>query len=253
MPSLPEGRVLDVVRAPAPVLATPGADVDPGAAEVVQLAADLLATQAVSPGCVGLAAQQVGVAWRMFSVDVSGHPKTRTCHGEFVLCNAVVESASRKEKGREGCMSVPDFTGDVARARRLVVRGQLPVTGEWVTLETDGLPRSCRRPAGRPPASHLPLVSANSSHTPTFSRRGGLGWPDFVTRADVFPPGWARLAGFRHTRRGFPAGVGSAGRNSSHAPTFSRRGGLSGLRSPAARRTKAERAAYLLPRDPVAS
>ena len=30
---------------------------------------------------------------------LSGHPKTRTCHGEFVLCNAVVESASRKEKG----------------------------------------------------------------------------------------------------------------------------------------------------------
>ena len=34
-------------------------------------------------------------------------------------------------------MSVPDFTGDVARARRLTVRGQLPVTGEWVTLQTD--------------------------------------------------------------------------------------------------------------------
>ena len=137
MPSLPEGRVLDVVRSPAPVLATPGETVDPAAAEVVQLAADLLATQAVSPGCVGLAAQQVGVAWRVFSVDVTGHPKTRVCHGQFVLCNATVESASRKEKGREGCMSVPDFTGDVARARRLVVRGQLPVTGEWVTLETD--------------------------------------------------------------------------------------------------------------------
>mgnify|MGYP000875776754 FL=1 len=143
MPSLPEGRVLDVVRAPAPVLATPGADVDPAAPSVIQLAADLLATQAVSPGCVGLAAQQVGVAWRMFSVDVTGHPKTRTCHGEFVLCNAVVESASRKEKGREGCMSVPDFTGDVARARRLVVRGQLPVTGEWVTLETDAFEAVC--------------------------------------------------------------------------------------------------------------
>jgi len=143
MPSLPEGRVLDVVRAPAPVLATPGSDVDPTAADVVQLAADLLATQAVSPGCVGLAAQQVGVAWRMFSVDVTGHPKTRTCHGEFVLCNAVVESATRKEKGREGCMSVPDFTGDVARARRLVVRGQLPVTGEWVTIETDAFEAVC--------------------------------------------------------------------------------------------------------------
>jgi peptide deformylase len=34
-------------------------------------------------------------------------------------------------------MSVPDFTGDVARARRLVVRGQLPVTGEWVEVATD--------------------------------------------------------------------------------------------------------------------
>lgn len=137
MPPLPPGRVRSVLVSPDPVLATPGAAVDPGAPEVIELAADLLATQAVSPGCVGLAAQQVGVAWRVFSVDVTGHPKTRSCHGEFVLCNAVVESASRREKGREGCMSVPDFTGDVARARRLVVRGQLPVTGQWVTLHTD--------------------------------------------------------------------------------------------------------------------
>ena len=34
-------------------------------------------------------------------------------------------------------MSVPDFTGDVNRARRLHVRGQLPVTGEWVDIVTD--------------------------------------------------------------------------------------------------------------------
>ncbi len=34
-------------------------------------------------------------------------------------------------------MSVPDLTGDVTRARRLVVRGQLPGTGEVVSLETD--------------------------------------------------------------------------------------------------------------------
>ena len=137
MPGLPPGRVLAVVVAPHPVLSTPGADVDPAAASVIQLAADLLATQAVSPGCVGLAAQQIGVAWRVFSVDVTGHPKTRTSHGVFVLCNAEVLTATRRERGREGCMSVPDFTGDVGRARRLTVRGQLPVTGEWVEIETD--------------------------------------------------------------------------------------------------------------------
>lgn len=138
MPSLPEGSVLEVVRAPAQVLGRSGDDVDPADPAIIQLAADLLATQAVSPGCVGLAAQQVGVAARIFSVDVSGHPKTRTCHGALVLCNAEVVSATRKERGREGCMSVPDFTGDVARARRLVVRGQLPLTGEAVEVVTDG-------------------------------------------------------------------------------------------------------------------
>ncbi|MEI2730709.1 MAG: peptide deformylase [Dermatophilaceae bacterium] len=137
MPSLPEGRVLDVVRAPARVLSTPGAPVDPTSPDILHLAADLLATQAVSPGCVGLAAAQVGVAAAIFSLDVSAHPKTRTCHGRYVLANPEILSATRKERGREGCMSVPDFTGDVARARRLTVRGQLPVTGEWVTLTTD--------------------------------------------------------------------------------------------------------------------
>ena len=34
-------------------------------------------------------------------------------------------------------MSVPDLTGDVKRATRVVVRGQLPGTGETVTIETD--------------------------------------------------------------------------------------------------------------------
>jgi peptide deformylase len=137
MPDLPPGRVLDVVRTPDPVLGMPGQPVDPAAPDVVALAADLLATQAVSPGCVGLAAQQVGVPRLVFSVDVSLHPKTRTSHGRFVLCNASVVSGSRRERGREGCMSVPDFTGDVARARRLTVRGQLPVTAQWVEIETD--------------------------------------------------------------------------------------------------------------------
>ncbi|WP_232677498.1 peptide deformylase [Nocardioides sp. R-C-SC26] len=128
------GRVRDVVRAPDPVLSTPGADVDPTAPDVVQLAADLVATMRVSPGCVGLAANQVGVGVRVFCVDVSEHPKTRDNHGTFVLCNAEVVESSRNEKAREGCMSVPDLTGDVKRASRLVVRGQMPGTGEQVEL-----------------------------------------------------------------------------------------------------------------------
>lgn len=129
-----EGRVLDVVRAPAAVLSTVGEPVDPTSPDAVQLAADLVATMRVSPGCVGLAAPQVGVSAQMFSVDVSEHPKTRDHHGTYVLCNAVIVESSRNEKAREGCMSVPDLTGDVKRASRVVVRGQLPGTGEEVVL-----------------------------------------------------------------------------------------------------------------------
>ena len=73
----------------------------------------------------------------LFCVDVSGHPKTRGHHGTFVLCNAVVVEASRNEKAREGCMSVPDFTGDVKRGSRVVVRGALPGTGEQVEARAE--------------------------------------------------------------------------------------------------------------------
>jgi peptide deformylase len=132
-----EGRVRPVVTAPAAVLSTVGAEVDPTSAEVVQLAADLVATMRVSPGCVGLAAPQVGVGVQVFVVDVTQHPKTATTHGTFVLCNAKIVEASRWKAGREGCMSVPDLTGDVKRAGRVVVEAVAPGTGEPVTLTTD--------------------------------------------------------------------------------------------------------------------
>jgi peptide deformylase len=131
------GGVRPVVRAPAGVLSAAGDPVDPADPAVTALVADLFATMAVSPGCVGLAAPQVGVPARVFVVDVSGHPKTRTCHGAFALCNAEVLSATRWEKGREGCMSVPDLTGDVRRAANLVVAGVAPGTGEPVEIRTD--------------------------------------------------------------------------------------------------------------------
>jgi peptide deformylase len=125
------------VVAPEPALSHPGEPVDPTDPEIVTLAADLVATMRVSPGCVGLAAPQVGVGVRVFAVDVTGHPKAQTCHGTFVLCNAEIVTATRWQKGREGCMSVPDLTGDVKRAGNLVVTGQLPGSGEAVTLSTD--------------------------------------------------------------------------------------------------------------------
>ncbi len=99
LPPLPDGRVLEVVRAPATVLSQPGPELDPTDPDIVQLCADLVATMRVSPGCVGLAAPQVGVAGQAFCVDVSAHPKTRTSHGLIVLVNA---DGGRVQPEREG-------------------------------------------------------------------------------------------------------------------------------------------------------
>ena len=131
------GSALPVLRAPHPVLDVSAELVDPADPEVVQLAANLVATMRVSQGCVGLAAPQVGVGQRVFCVDVSSHPKTRIRHGTFVLCNAEIIDSASPEKGREGCLSVPDLTGDVHRAARLTVAGTLPGSDERVWIETD--------------------------------------------------------------------------------------------------------------------
>jgi peptide deformylase len=132
-----DGRVRPVLRAPATVLGIAGVPVDPRSPDIVTLVADLFATMAVSPGCVGLAAPQVGVSAHVFVVDVSAHPKARTCHGPFALCNARVVESSRWERGREGCMSVPDLTGDVRRAGRLLVVGDEPGSAAEVSIKTD--------------------------------------------------------------------------------------------------------------------
>jgi peptide deformylase len=132
-----EGAVRPVVTAPDIVLSRAGEAVDPTDAKTLALAADLLATMRAAPGCVGLAAPQLGLAARVFAVDVTGHPKTITSHGAFVLCNAEIEQVTRWRPAREGCMSVPDLTGDVKRATRLVVTGQLPGSADRVTITTD--------------------------------------------------------------------------------------------------------------------
>lgn len=137
LPDLPIGRILPSVLAPADVLSAQSSEVDPLDPATFQLAADLLVTMGAAPGCVGLAANQVGLGLRAFSLDVSTHPKTRTCHGRFVLLNATIVEASRNEKAREGCLSVPDFTGDVKRASRVVVQGQLPGSTGVITITTD--------------------------------------------------------------------------------------------------------------------
>jgi len=115
-----------VVRLPEPVLKQLAEPVKGIGLDEKALAADLLDTMFASPSCVGVAAPQIGVSLRAFSVDVTGHKKADSCHGPFVLFNPVLILARHQELAREGCLSVPDLTGNVARATEVVVRGLTP-------------------------------------------------------------------------------------------------------------------------------
>jgi peptide deformylase len=115
--------IRSVVTLPDPGLtqrASPVGEIDDVARSVAR---DLLDTMRASTHSVGIAAPQIGVAMRVFALDVTGHRKARSCHGEVVVFDPVVVDLEGRDLGREGCMSVPDLTGDVARATRVLVRG----------------------------------------------------------------------------------------------------------------------------------
>ncbi len=128
--------VRPVLALPDPFLQRPSAKVGVVDAEALTLAADLVDTMRARPACVGLAAPQIGVGRRAFVVDVTGHRKARSCAGELVLFDPELVSAQAPEVAREGCLSIPDLTGDVPRATQVVVRG-LGLDGEECAVAAD--------------------------------------------------------------------------------------------------------------------
>lgn len=90
------------------------------------LADDLVDTMRANEKCVGLAANQIGELRRCVVVDVTGHPKAKSCGGLIVLFDPVVTTASGSAVAREGCLSIPEFTANVRRPTDITVRGLTP-------------------------------------------------------------------------------------------------------------------------------
>jgi len=101
------------------------------------LASDMVDTMRASPACVGIAAPQIGVYLRAFVIDCSSHRRSMVNHGEIVLFNPVVVSLGTIVVEREGCMSVPDLTGDVGRSLEIAVEG-LDLSGSKIRIESSG-------------------------------------------------------------------------------------------------------------------
>jgi peptide deformylase len=97
--------------------------------ELARFITDFEQTLNAAPGCVGLAAPQVNRFQRIAMVDVSAKPGVAH-NGRLLLVNPEVLEREGVSVGREGCLSVPDYTGNVARPESIRLRAQ-DLTGTW--------------------------------------------------------------------------------------------------------------------------
>jgi peptide deformylase len=108
--------VREILRYPSPQLRQVCEPAVPGSPELGRVVADLLETLRSLPGCVGIAAPQIGEMMRVVIVDASRGRKPVPNQGCMVLVNPVLESTTGTGIFREGCLSIPDYTANVPRA-----------------------------------------------------------------------------------------------------------------------------------------
>jgi len=108
--------VRKVLLYPDPVLKRVCAPAPEGE-ELRQVIADLTDTMRSFPGCVGIAAPQIGYEYRVAVIDLSEHKKAPpTVHGLLALVDPVAVEFDGTEVAREGCLSIPQLTANVRRA-----------------------------------------------------------------------------------------------------------------------------------------
>jgi peptide deformylase len=108
---------------PDPLLKQVAAPVAEDDATVIDLIQDLVDTMVAAGHSVGVAAPQIGDLRRVAVVDVSASRlgREQPHHGLLEMINPKIIERSGSRVFREGCMSVPDYTGNVTRAEQIVV------------------------------------------------------------------------------------------------------------------------------------
>lgn len=127
--------VRPILLYPDPVLKRSTPPISPGDPRLDSIVQDMLDTLQASPG-VALAAPQIGESVQIIVVDV-GRKKAEQGHGLVVLLNPRIVDQDDPRIIREGCLSVPDYTGNVLRHGRAVVEGTTP-EGQPRTIITSG-------------------------------------------------------------------------------------------------------------------
>ena len=111
---------LPILKYPNPILkkkSRPVQKIDPAIRQLVQ---DMAETMYAAPG-VGLAAPQVGCSLRLAVIDITPADQPKNL---VVLINPEVVAAEGECTWDEGCLSIPEYTQEVKRNKKIVVRYQ---------------------------------------------------------------------------------------------------------------------------------
>ena len=139
---------LSILQYGDPILRAKGKRVEKIDQRIRELAQDMIETMRGANG-VGLAAPQIGESVQLTVLDVSqveDRPTTMKLNGKdldpktampLVLINPQIDLGGETEMGTEGCLSFPEITGEIERAKFITVRAQ-DLDGEPIELETAG-------------------------------------------------------------------------------------------------------------------
>jgi len=116
--------VLDIVTIPEPVLRRKARKVSDFGPELQTLVDDMITTMREAPG-VGLAAPQVNMPLRVVVVEYKEDEDEEAPAKLYSVINPeITRMSTETEMGVEGCLSVPDFIGEVVRPLQVTIKGQ---------------------------------------------------------------------------------------------------------------------------------
>jgi peptide deformylase len=101
--------------------------------ELITLAQNMVETTIAAPG-VGLAANQVGLPWRLFVVNIGVETDKENL---VTVVNPEITAMEGSELDKEGCLSIPDVILEVNRASQIEIKGY-DLDGNEVRYEAQG-------------------------------------------------------------------------------------------------------------------
>ncbi len=125
--------LLEIKNCLDPVLRKMCLPIDNIDGELVTLAENMVATTLAAPG-VGLAANQIGLPWRLFVINIGVETDKENL---VTVINPEITSMEGSELGEEGCLSIPDVMAEVTRASQIEIKGY-DLDGNEVRYEAEG-------------------------------------------------------------------------------------------------------------------